>query len=182
MRVHLMALFAASLVLGFGGQDGTAQTKVKTKAGNVRVADKSKPVRQAIEAWYEANKEAFNRKDVEAIMRLRTDDFHTITPDGVTNSRAFMEQRTRNFLSRIERFISQDFSWGDIHVEGDLASTYVTQHTKRIQRLPDGTVHTVEASAVQRETWKLTPSGWLLYKVDDIRDKGILVDGKPYTP
>jgi hypothetical protein len=47
-------------------------------------------------------------------------------------------------------------------VQGDLASADVTQATARKQRLPDSTLHKVEARAVQRETWKKTLEGWKL--------------------
>lgn len=48
--------------------------------------DKSKPVRRAIEDWYARNVEAFKAKDVSAVMALRTDDFHTMLPDGKVNN------------------------------------------------------------------------------------------------
>src|SRR5262245_31537660 len=157
--------------------------KVKVKGDKSIDQDKSKPVRKAIEAWYALNIEAFNNKDVAAIMALRTDDFHTITPDGKTNSRSDMETRTKAFVERIDHFISQDFKIGTIEVQGDLASADINQNTVRIQRLPDGTLHKVEAGVLQRETWKRTAEGWKLYRVDNIRETtGILVDGKPYKP
>ena len=57
-----------------------ADQKLKVKDGKSIVKDKSKPVRKAIEAWYASNMEAFKAKDVAAVMALRTDDFHTLTP------------------------------------------------------------------------------------------------------
>jgi ketosteroid isomerase-like protein len=160
-------------------QDGS---KVKVKNGKALVRDKSKPVRKAIEDWYARNMEAFKAKDVAAIMALRTDDFHTITPDGKVNTRADMETRTKRFLERIDYFISQDNQIGTIEVEGNLASADITQKTVRMQRFPDGTLHKVESAVVQRETWKKTTKGWKLYRVDNIRDGGLLVDDKPYKP
>ena len=157
-------------------------SKVKVKDDKTTLRDKSKPVRQAIEAWYASNMEAFKEKDLAAIMALRTDDFHTITPDGKINTRADMEERTRLFLSRIDHFIAQDNQIGTIEVAGDLASADITQKTVRMQRFPDGTLHKVEGEVVQRETWKKTSEGWKLYRVDNIRDKGLLVDDKPYKP
>ena len=154
--------------------------KVKVKNGKTIERDKSKPVRKAIEDWYARNIAAFNDLDVAAIMSLRTDDFHTLTPDGKINSRADMEARTKLFLERIDHFISQDFEIGIIDVQGDLASADVKQKTVRMQRLPDGTLHKVEASVVQRETWEQTTSGWRMYRVDNIRDSRVLVDDKPY--
>jgi ketosteroid isomerase-like protein len=154
------------------------KTKVKVKNSKTTERDKSKPVRKAIEDWYVRNMDAFKAKDVTAIMALRTDDFHTITPDGKVNTRADMQARTISFLDRIDHFISQNNQIGTIEVEGDLASADVTQKTVRMQRFPDGTLHKVESGAVQRETWRKTAEGWKLYRVDNIRDSGVLVDDK----
>ena len=156
--------------------------KVKIKDGKTIVRDKSKSVRKAVEDWYARNMEAFRTKDVAAIMALRTDDFHTITPDGKVNTRADMEVRTNGFLDRIDHFISQDNQIGTIELEGDLASADITQKTVRMQRFPDGTLHKVEAGVVQRETWKKTAEGCKLYRVDKIRGDYVLVDDKPYKP
>ena len=163
-------------------QNEADQRKVKVKNGKLTERDKSKPVRKAIEAWYDLNIAAFNKKDVAAIMALRTDDFHTTTPDGKVNTRGDMEGYTRRLLDRTDHFISQDFELGTIDVQGDLASADVTQKTVRMQRLADGTLHKVEARVVQRETWKHTAQGWKMYTVDNIRDSSVLVDDKPYPP
>ena len=156
--------------------------KVKAKGGKVIGRDKSKPVRSAIDAWYELNVEAFMKKDVAAIMALRTEDFHTVSPDGKVNTRADMKAYTERFLGMIDHFISQDIRIGTIEVEGELASAEVTQNTVRMQRLRDGRLHKVEARAVQRETWKKVEEGWKLYRVDNVRDAGLFVDDKPFSP
>ena len=163
-----------------GQSQALPERKVKVKDDKTIVRDKSKPVRKAIEDWYARNIAAFNAKDVAAIMALRTDDFHTVTPEGRVNTRADMEARTRLFIGRIDHFISQDFRIGTIDVQGDLASADITQNTVRMQRLPDGTLHKVQAKVVQRETWRKTPEGWKMYLVDNIRDGVLLVDDKPY--
>ena len=157
-----------------------AQVKVKEKDGEAIVRDKSKPVRKAIEAWYGENMAAFEARDVARIMALRSGDFHTVTPDGKVNTRADMEARTRTFVGRIDRFLFQRIDIGTIEVQGDLASADITQDTARLQRFPDGSLHKVQAGAVQRETWRNTPQGWKLYRVDNIRDGTLLVDDKPY--
>lgn len=173
--------------------------QVKIKHGHV--TDKSKPVRRALEAWYQRNMAAFAAKDVPAIMALRTDDFHTLTPDGQTHTRAQMETRTIGFLHGTDHFVSQQNDIGTIELSTGCfpaaqssqrpndsaacnasmqwASADVHQHVIRVARLPDGNLHTVEASVTQRETWRLTPDGWKLYMVDNIRDGPLLVDGQP---
>jgi ketosteroid isomerase-like protein len=183
--VVFLLVLSSSTAGAAGAQSGPSQIpsserKIKVKGGRSVERDKSKPVRKAIEQWYAQNIAAFNAKDVAAVMALRTDDFHTVTLDGKVNTRADMEARTKLFLDRIDHFISQEFQIGTIDVQGDQASADVTQKTVRVQRLPDGTVHKVEAGAVQRETWKRTTQGWKLHTVDNIRDTGVLVDDQPY--
>ncbi|MFN7949895.1 MAG: hypothetical protein U0Z53_31390 [Blastocatellia bacterium] len=88
-----------------------------------------------------------------------------------------MQSYTVRLLGMIKKFGALDFAIGAIDVQGDLASADVTQKTVRKQRLQDSQLHQVEADAVQRETWKKTADGWKLYRVDNIRDQGIWVDG-----
>jgi ketosteroid isomerase-like protein len=181
---NLLLLSVAVLSLTFSSifeartQESTqSEVKVKSKSGKFIARDKSKPVRKAIEAWYQQNTEAFKRKDVAAVMALRTDDFHTVLPDGTRNTRADMQAYTERLLGRIEQFISLEFRIEAIDVRGELASADVTQKTVRMQRLSDGQLHKVESRAVQKETWRKTAAGWKLYRVDDIRDKGLFIDG-----
>ncbi|MFN7949900.1 MAG: DUF4440 domain-containing protein [Blastocatellia bacterium] len=173
-----MLLVAFSTSFGAHAQESKREdVKVKTKGGKLILRDKSKPVRKALEDWYAQNSAAFQQKDVAAVMALRADDFHTVLPDGTTNTRADMQAYTVRLLGMIEEFLTLDFAIGTIDVQGDLASADVTQKTVRRQRLPDGQIHQVDARAVQRETWKKTADGWKLYRVDNIRDQGIWVDG-----
>jgi ketosteroid isomerase-like protein len=167
-----------STAFGARSQESTqGKVKVKSKGGKSTARDKSKPVRKAIEAWYDQNTDAFKRKDVAAVMALRADDFHTVLPDGTKNTRADMQAYTERLLGRIEQWVSLEFQIGTIDVQGEFASADVTQKTVRTQRLSDGQLHKVESGAVQRETWKKTAGGWELYRVDNIRDKGLFIDG-----
>ncbi len=154
--------------------------KVKVKGDMTIARDKSKPVRKGIEEWYARNAEAFRAKDVEAVMALRAEDFHTILPDGTVNTRADMEAYTQRLVGMIDHFITLDFQIGTIEVKDDLASADVTQTTVRMQRFPDGTLHKVEAGVVQRETLR-TDAGWLMHRVDNIQEGYLLVDDELFT-
>lgn len=136
-------------------------------------------VRREIEQWYDENTRAFRAKDVDAIMALRTEDFHSVTPDGTVNDRAAMEHYTVGLLNGIERWISLSFDIDSLEVSDDLARAIVRQHLVRLALRPDGLVHHVETWATQRETWRRTPAGWKLYRVDSVRDQRRLVDGQP---
>jgi hypothetical protein len=112
-------------------------------------------------------------------MALRTEDFHSVTPDSVVHDRAEMELRTRGFLEGIDRWISQTNEIDSLEVSGDLARAVVHQHLVRMARRNDGLVHHVETWVTQHETWRRTPDGWKLYRVDSIRDQRRLIDGQP---
>jgi ketosteroid isomerase-like protein len=135
-------------------------------------------VRRELRQWYEENNRAFLAKDLAAIMALRTEDFHTLAPDGARNNGAAMEQRTQGLLNGIERWISLEFDLDSIAVSGDTARAVVRQHLVRMGLRPEGVRH-VETWATQRETWRRTPGGWKLYRVDNVRDQRRLIDGKP---
>lgn len=189
---NLLLLSAALLSLTFSTafevlprQSTRSEVTAKSKGGKSTGRDKAKPVRKAIEDWYAQNIAAFKRKDVAAVMSLRTDDFHTVLPNGTRNTRADMQAYTERFLGRIEQWMSLDFQIGAIDVrdrfgddKGKFASADVTQKTVRMQRFPDGQLRKVESGAVQRETWKETAKGWKLYRVDNIRDSGLYIDGQ----
>lgn len=157
---------------------GCAQPAVPAPQPRTNAADVS-TVRHELEQRYEENRRAFLAKDVAAIMALRTEDFHTVSPDGVVNDRAAMERYTRGFLSGIDRWISQSIEIDSLDVSGDLAKAVVRQHLDRMALRSDGKVHHVETWVTQREIWRRTPAGWKLYRVDSIRDQRRLIDGQP---
>ncbi len=135
-------------------------------------------VRQQLERQYELNRQAFLREDLDAIMALRTDDFHTVGPDNQTRDRAEMRQYTEGLLNGIERWNELTFAIDSLEIVGDEARAIVRQHLDRMALRPDGKVHHVETWATQREIWLRTPAGWKLRRVDSVRDRRRLVDGK----
>lgn len=136
-------------------------------------------VQREIEAWYDENERAFLAEDLDAIMALRTEDFHAVTPDGDIRDRAEMELYTEGLLNGVERWIEMEFELDSLEVSGDLARAVVDQHLVRMALRPDGKVHHVETWVTQAETWRRTREGWKLYRVDGIRDQRRLVDGQP---
>lgn len=60
-----------------------------------RGQDPEASLRVELERRYAENAAAFMRWDLQAIMALRAADFHTVTPQGVTNDRAAMERNTQ---------------------------------------------------------------------------------------
>jgi ketosteroid isomerase-like protein len=136
-------------------------------------------VRQELQQRYDANRLALLAKDFDAIMALRTPDFHAVTPDGAVHDRAEMELVTHVLLDGIDRWISLSFDIDSLKVSSDLARAVVRQHADRMSRRSDGLVHHIETWVTQREIWRRTSDGWRLYRVDSIHDQRRLIDGQP---
>jgi len=136
-------------------------------------------VQRELAERYRENEAGFFSRDPDRVMRLRHPDFHAITPDGRVSNRAQMYERTRAFIGRVERFDSLAESIIALTLAGDTAFAVVDQRTVRQQRFPDGTLHEIRTSVVQRESWIRTPQGWLMWRVDQIQPGQTLVDGRP---
>ena len=138
-------------------------------------------VRRELEQAYARNGAAFAARDVEAVMNLRHRDFHTVDHTGKLSTRQEMHERTRSLLARIERFNSVRETIRALELHGDTAIVTVFQETSRSQRLGDGALHQIDSSVTQREWWRCTTKGWQLWRVDEVEEGTLLIDGKPPT-
>lgn len=140
-------------------------------------------VREELEAQYGKLAAANERKDIAAIMALKSDTFYTIGPQGELNDRVSMEAYSRRFLEPLRPPIHITQTILDLKVsEHELvAIVTIQQQVSRFREL-DGALRKVETSVVQRETWVKQNGEWKLQFVDDVRDGKTLVDGKPWPP
>jgi hypothetical protein len=168
---HLTLCILATLIAGSGCAHSAAERVTPT--------DSLALVRRQLEARYAENEAGFLARDPDRVMRLRHPAFHTITPDGTVSNREQMYERTRMFITRVERFDSLSETITGLTLAGDTAIAIVDQRTVRQQRFPDGSLHQVRTSVVQREAWIRTPQGWLFWRVDQIQPGETLVDGQP---
>lgn len=167
----LATCLLAFLIMG----SGCARPAVET----VTPTDSLAIVRRQLAQRYAENEAGFFARDPDRVMRLRHPAFHTITPDGTVSNRAQMYERTRMFIARVERFDSLSETITGLTLAGDTAIAIVDQRTVRQQRFPDGSLHEVRTSVVQRESWIRTPQGWFFWRVDQIQPGETLVDGQP---
>jgi len=141
--------------------------------------DRTTETRAELEQWYAENSKAFQRWDLEGIMALKAPDFHSITPDGVTQDRAGVERYTEGLLHGVKKWNAVTFSIDSLRVFGDTAFAIVSQHLDRMALRPDNQVHHVETWVTQRETFIRSGTRWLLWRVDQLRNQRRLVDGQP---
>jgi hypothetical protein len=140
-------------------------------------------VRKELEAQYKRLAEAHDRRDLKAIVALKTADFHSIFPDGRVGDSKVMEQYTKQFLeSNLPPYnIRVTIQKLTVSENKLIAVAEVLQEVTRYRELA-GKRRKVETSVVQRETWAKTPDGWKLKSVDNVRDQKRFVDGKRVDP
>lgn len=146
-------------------------------------------VQKELEAQYKKLAEAHDRKDLKAIVALKTSDFHAFFPDGRIGDSKVMEEYSRNFLERNQPPFNQRFTIQKLTVSQNklIAVAEVLQEVTRYRDL-EGKRRKVETSVVQREIWAKTSEVWKLKSVDNVRDQKTFVDGKrvdptkPYNP
>jgi ketosteroid isomerase-like protein len=148
----------------------TAMASAACRAPSASPSPEAASVRQQLERQYELNRQAFLKEDLEAIMAMRTDDFHTVGPDNQTRDRAAMREYTEGLLNGIERWNELTFTIDSLEVVGDEARAIVRQHLDRMALRPDGKVHHVETWATQRESGAERPpggscGGWTAYVI-----------------
>ena len=149
----------------------------------VAAAPPKRTVREEIESQYAKLSAANARKDIPAIMALKSDTFYTIGKNGELNDRLSMEAYSRRFLEPLRPPIDIRQTILDLKVsEHELvAIAIVHQEVSRFRELA-GKLRKIETSVVQRETWVKTGGQWKLQFVDDERDAQTIVDGKRVDP
>jgi hypothetical protein len=140
-------------------------------------------VRKELEAQYQRLAEAHEKRDLRAIVGLKTADFHAIFPDGRVGDAQVMEQYSRQFLENNQppyniRVTIQELVVSDNKL---IAVAEVFQEATRYREL-EGKRRRVDTSVRQRETWAKTSDGWKLKSVDNVRDQRRFVDGKRVDP
>ena len=140
-------------------------------------------VRKELEAQYLKLAEAHDRRDLTAIVGLKTTDFHAILPDGRVGDSKLMEEYSRQFLEGNQPPYNIRFTIQKLTVSENklIAVAEVFQEAARYRELA-GKRRRVETSVVQRETWAKTVGGWRLKSVDNVRDQKRFVDGKRVDP
>ena len=160
--------------------NAAGQQRPTEPGADVASANRLALVRRELDARYAENSAAFAARDSGRVYRLRAPTFHTETPDGRTHSFADMKAYTARLFGMIARFDTISFRIDSLSLRGDTAVAIVYQYTSRLQHLPStpaAEVHRVAAAVRQREQWVPGREGWLLWRVDQVRDQGLWIDG-----
>jgi Domain of unknown function (DUF4440) len=186
-------LIALVLVLGApvaAGQssvtDADKQCEFKAVGGRVQMVDKSErcvSVLRELEAVFAERVKAVKNIDAESQVAQVSPDYSATEPNGQTLT---YEQIVAYMRLGPQQIISvQDFNMTieSLTIRRDEAIVDARQQNySRTQRLTDGNVHNVVTGVLQREIWVRTAKGWKLKRVDNLRERKLLVDGKPFNP
>ncbi|HKQ20118.1 MAG TPA: hypothetical protein VJW75_10270 [Candidatus Eisenbacteria bacterium] len=146
-------------------------------------ADDDAAVRKELETQYLKLAEAHEKRDLKAIVALKTADFHSIFPDGRVGDAKMMEQYSKQFLETNEPPYNTRFTIRTLTVSENslIAVAEIFQEASRYREMA-GKRRKVDTSVLQRETWSKTADGWKLKCVDNVRDQKRFVDGKRVDP
>jgi uncharacterized protein DUF4440 len=189
LLIALVLVLAASVAAGQSSVGNAAkekQCKFESVNGTVRMVDKSArcvSVLSELEAVFAERVKAVKNIDAEAQVAQVSPDYSATEPDGRTLT---YDQIVAYIRMGPQQIISvQDFNLmiESLTIRGDEAIVDARQQSfSRTQRLRDGNIHSVVTGVLQREIWVKTSKGWKLRRVDNLRERKFLVDGKPFNP
>jgi hypothetical protein len=134
-----------------------------------------------LQARYAELAQANERRDLAAILALRSPDFPTNGPNGQHSTYADMAEYSRRLVSAIRPPIRLRNTILTLSVQGDTAAVEVLQEFSRRQ-LVDSVERAVDTSVLQRERWRRMADGWRIELVDSVHDRRWFADGKRVDP
>ena len=162
------------------------QCKFKAIGGRVQMSDKSKACRSVLrelETVFAERVKAVKNRDAEAQIAQVSPDYSATEPNGQTLNYEQIVAYIRLGPQQIISVLDYSMTIESLTIRGNEAIIDARQKNySRTQRLRDGNVHNVVTGVLQREIWVRTAKGWKLKRVDNLREKKFLVDGKPFNP
>jgi hypothetical protein len=180
----LLALaFVSSTAPNTSAQDN--KYKFKVKGDRVILRDTSEGfvfVRRELEAVFAERVKAVKNIDAEAQIAQVSPDYSATLPNGQTMNYEQIVGYMRAGAQQIISVLDFSITIESLTVRGNEAIVDARQKNfSRTQRLRDGNIHNIVTGVLQREIWVKTAEGWKLKRVDNLRDRTVLVDGKPVT-
>jgi len=146
-------------------------------------------VKKILHQRYEALGQAMDSRDLSKILSFRTDDFHSIGPDGRVLDNIMMKEYSRQFITNNLPPYNTKITIVNLRLSSNkiVAVADVFQEATRKRELA-GKLREVKTSVLQTETWIYVNDEWKLKSVDNVHDQKRFVDGKrvdptkPYNP
>lgn len=138
-------------------------------------------VRRDLEASYAQLADANRRKDLDALLALRTRDYAAEMPGGLMNDYDALANYSRAMFQQVEKIANLSNTILKLSLNGNEATATVFQQFSRTQTKA-GKLRNVDTSAIQDETWVRTTEGWRNRRISNIHARKWYVDGKRVDP
>jgi len=146
-------------------------------------------VKKILNQRYEALAKTMDERNLTKILSFRTDDFHTIGPDGRVQDHITMTEYSNQFITNNIPPYNTKITILGLKLSDNkiVAVADVLQESTRKRDLL-GKIREVKTSVLQTETWIYTNKEWRLKLVDNVHDQKRFIDGKrvdptkPYNP
>src|SRR5262245_27528346 len=138
-------------------------------------------IQRELEARYAELAEANRRKDLDALLALRTRDYIAEMPGGQTMDYGALTEYARAMFQQVDRIATLSNTILALSVNGEEATATVFQRFARAQTKA-GRLRNLETSVIQDETWVRSPEGWKHRRVSHVHARRWYVDGKRVDP
>lgn len=146
-------------------------------------------VKRMLDRRYEELAKAMDERNLDRIVSFKTDDFHSVGPDGRVLDDIEMKEYSRQFITNNIPPYNIKNTIQRLRLSGNriLAVADVLQEVTRKRELA-GKLREVKTSVLQTETWVFANDLWKLKLVDNVHDQKRFVDSKrvdptkPYNP
>lgn len=198
MTTKLRTLPLLTIVLVFFIHSGLAQPqkdaavyasyKLEEKKSEIAIYA-MQSARRNIERQYEKMAIAQQNVDIQMLLSVTHPDYKAYTPNGDVWDYKKLEMYWAGGLKQIVSTETTEFNIKTFILSQNMDTAVVLIHQiwKRRQWMA-GKIRSVSTDAEQTETWVHTNEGWKRWKIENVSNKGALVDGKrvditkPYDP
>jgi hypothetical protein len=196
MTTIFKRLSLLTLIVGFFINSGLAQLskdaaeygshKLEEKKNDIEL-DTLKAARRNIEKQYRKMEIAQQNVDIQMLLSLTHQDYKAYTSSGEVWDYKKLEMYWTEGLKQVVSTEALENNIKSFTLNKDTAVVLINQVWKRKQWMA-GKIREVSTDAYQTETWIHTTDGWKRWKIENVSNKGALVDGKrvditkPYDP
>lgn len=196
MTTTFKRLSLLTLIVGFSINSGLAQLSKDAAAyASYKLEDKKsdielytlKAARRNIEKQYRKMEIAQQNVDIQMLLSLTHPDYKAYTPSGEVWDYKKLEMYWTGGLKQVVSTEALENNIRSFTLNKDTAVILINQVWKRKQWMADK-IREVSTDAQQTETWIHTTDGWKRWKIENVSNRGALVDGKrvditkPYDP
>lgn len=186
MTTKFKTLPLLTLILAFSIHSGLAQLpkdaavyaryKLEEKKSDIKLYT-LQAARRNIEKQYQKMGIAQQNVDIQMLLSITHPDYKAYTPSGEVWDYKKLEMYWSGGLKQIVSTEATEFNIRSFSLNKDTAVVLINQVWKRRQWMA-GKIREVSTDAEQTETWVHTTDGWKRWKVENVSNKGALVDGK----